>query len=154
MDTPGLVIPAQQHKRESAKTRVGNDATTMYKDRRRHAADALEAWESLHANDIVALTLPVGTAGFLDSEFRSIAREVVRRASKRELPVVLVFTKMDLVQTRRQKELYTSFRTDVERLGLPVAASFETSVLEGTGLVDLKDFLRGYAKPGACPNQD
>lgn len=151
MDTPGLVIPQHIHKiehRQQQQGAGGGSASVFYKDRRRNAADALEAWESLHVNDVVALTLPVGTGGFLDSEFRSIAREVVRRASKRELPVVLVFTKMDLVQTRRQKELYTAFRTDVERLALPVAACFETSVVEGTGLVDLKDFLRGYGKPG------
>ncbi|ORC91832.1 small GTP-binding protein [Trypanosoma theileri] len=129
LDTPGVVI-------------VNGE-----KDRRRHAAPSARAWDALMVTDVVLLTIPAGL-GFVEPEQKRIAREVVHRASLRKMPVILVITMMDKVQTPKHRELYFSMRTDFESLSLPIAASHETSVKGGTGLVELKDFLCRYASPG------
>lgn len=114
------------------------------KDRRRHADAALKAWDSLFTAEVVCLTLPAGL-GFVEPEAKSIAKEVVRRAAQRDLPVVLAVTKMDKVQTSRQREMYFAMRTDLETLNLCFAQCIETSVKDSQGLVELKDFLCRYA---------
>ncbi|RNF10027.1 putative small GTP-binding protein [Trypanosoma rangeli] len=129
LDTPGVVM-------------VNSD-----KDRRRHAAPSARAWDALMVTDLVVLTLPAGL-GFVEPEQKAVAREVVHRASLRKLPVVLVITMMDKVQTLKHRELYFSMRTDFESMCLPIAATHETSVKGGSGLLELKDFLCRYATPG------
>ncbi|KPI89254.1 hypothetical protein ABL78_1587 [Leptomonas seymouri] len=115
--------------------------------RRMFASGTAKAYDSLFVSDLVVLTLPVGV-GFVEKEHKVIATEVVRRAAGRDLPVVLAMTMMDRVQTPRHRELYFALRTDLESLGLPMAATHEVSVKSGTGLVELKDCMCQYAKPG------
>ncbi|KEG10389.1 small GTP-binding protein [Trypanosoma grayi] len=128
-DTPGIIIINSE------------------KDRRRHAAPSARAWDALMVTDLVVLTLPAGL-GFVEPEQKTIAREVVRRASLRKMPVVLAITMMDKVQTPKHRELYFSMRTDFESMCLPIAEVNETSVKGGSGLVELKDLLCRYAVPG------
>ncbi|KAG5500108.1 hypothetical protein JIQ42_04443 [Leishmania sp. Namibia] len=130
LDTPGIVP------RDTQRTR------------RRFASGTAKAYDALFVADLVVLTLPVGV-GFVEKEHKVIATEVVRRAAGRELPVVIAMTMMDKVQTPRHRELYFALRTDLEALGLPTAATHEVSVKGGSGLVELKDCLCQYAKPGA-----
>lgn len=129
LDTPGVVVMRSE------------------KDRRRHAAAALRAWEALFVVDLVVLTLPVGL-GFVEDEHKRVAREVVHRAAARQLPVILVLTMMDKIQTPRHRELYFAMRADLESMALPFAMTHEVSVKGGSGLVDLKDCFCQYAKPG------
>lgn len=117
------------------------------RDRKRHAAAALLAWETLFAADLVVATLAAGL-GFVEPEHKSILRDVVRRAAQRQLPVVVAITKMDKVQTPRQREMYFSMRSDLEATGVRVARFHETSVKDSKGLVELKDLLCRYATPG------
>ena len=129
LDTPGIVP------RDTLRTR------------RKFASGTAKAYDSIFVSDLVVLTLPVGV-GFVEKEHKIIAAEVVRRAAGRDLPVVLAMTMMDKVQTPRHRELYFALRTDLESMGLPMAATHEVSVKGGTGLVELKDCLCQYAKPG------
>ncbi|ESS69265.1 small GTP-binding protein [Trypanosoma cruzi Dm28c] len=129
LDTPGVVI-------------INSD-----KDRRRHAAPSARAWDALMVTELVLLTIPAGL-GFVEPEQKAVAREVVHRASLRKMPVVLVITMMDKVQTPKHRELYFSMRTDFESMCLPIAAVHETSVKGCGGLLELKDFLCRYATPG------
>nr|CCC94662.1 conserved hypothetical protein [Trypanosoma congolense IL3000] len=129
LDTPGVVICNGE------------------KDRRRHATPVARTWDAFTVTDLVLLTLPAGL-GFVEPEQKTVAREVVRRASLRRMPVVLVVTMMDKVQTPRHRELYFAMRTDLESMRLPIACVSETSVKGGTGLVELKDLLCRYASPG------
>ncbi|KPA79444.1 putative mitochondrial hypothetical protein [Leptomonas pyrrhocoris] len=129
LDTPGIVP------RDTKRTRP------------KFASGTAKAYDSVFVSDLVVLTLPVGV-GFVEKEHKVIAAEVVRRAAGRDLPVVLAMTMMDKVQTPRHRELYFALRTDLESLGLPMAATHEVSVKGGTGLVELKDCLCQYAKPG------
>lgn len=129
LDTPGAVIVQNQ------------------RDRRRFAESTSRAWDALFVADLAVLTLPVGL-GFVEAEYKRVAREVVRRAAARDLPVVLAMTMMDRVQSPRHRELYFSLRTDLESMNLPVALTHETSVKGATGLVELKDILCRYARPG------
>ncbi|CBH16924.1 small GTP-binding protein domain containing protein, putative [Trypanosoma equiperdum] len=129
LDTPGIVICNGE------------------KDRRRHAAPVARTWDAFTVTDLVMLTLPAGL-GFVEPEQKTVAREVVHRASLRKMPVVLVITMMDRVQTPRHRELYFAMRTDLESLCLPIACVSETSVKGGNGLVELKDLLCRYASPG------
>ncbi|KAK7200411.1 GTPase-like protein [Novymonas esmeraldas] len=115
--------------------------------RRKFASGTAKAYDALFVADLVVLALPVGL-GFVEKEHKTVATEVVRRAAGRELPVVLAMTMMDKVQTPRHRELYFALRTDLESLGLPVAATYEVSVKGGSGLVELKDHLCQYATPG------
>jgi GTPase len=115
--------------------------------RRKFASGTAKAYDSLFVSELVVLTLPVGV-GFVEKEHKVVAAEVVRRAAGRDLPVVLAMTMMDKVQTPRHRELYFALRTDLESMGLPIAATHEVSVKGGTGLVELKDCLCQYAKPG------
>ncbi|EPY36614.1 hypothetical protein STCU_00493 [Strigomonas culicis] len=54
---------------------------------------------------------------------------------------------MDKVQSPKHRELYFSLRTDLEAMGLPLAATHEVSVKGASGLVELKDCLCQYAVP-------
>ncbi|CAJ1026299.1 Ferrous iron transport protein B/50S ribosome-binding GTPase, putative [Leishmania lindenbergi] len=130
LDTPGIVP------RDTQRTR------------RKFASGTAKAYDALFVADLVVLALPVGV-GFVEKEHKVVAREVVRRAAGRELPVVIAMTMMDKVQTPRHRELYFAMRTDLEFLGLPTAATHEVSVKGGSGLVELKDCLCQYARPGA-----
>lgn len=116
--------------------------------RRKFATGTAKAYDALFVCDLVVLALPVGV-GFVEKEHKVVATEVVRRAAGRDLPVVLAMTMMDKVQTPRHRELYFALRTDLEAMGLPTAATHEVSVKGGSGLVELKDCLCQYAKPGA-----
>lgn len=129
LDTPGVVV-------------INNDA-----DRKRHASSSARTWDSFYVADLVLLALPAGL-GFVDPEHKRISREVVQRAAARDLPVVLAVTMMDRVQTPKHREFYFAMRTDFESMGLPLTATQEVSVKDGSGLVALKDFLCGYATPG------
>ena len=128
LDTPGLMQPSTST------------------DKRQAVEASRAAWESIFAAELVVLVLPAGL-GFLDREFKAIAKEVSFRATRRELPLVLAISKMDKVQTSTHKQLYFSLRTDIESLGLQVARTMETSTKDSSGLVELKDVLCTYAKP-------
>lgn len=117
------------------------------RDRKRHAEAALKAWDSIFSADLVVLTLNAGL-GFLDPEHKSIAREVGRRASQRQLPLVLAVTMMDKVQTPRQRDMYFSLRSEIESSGLRFSATHETTTKDSKGLVELKDTLCTFARPG------
>jgi GTPase len=117
------------------------------KDRKRHAESALKSWDSIFSADVVVLTLSVGL-GFLEPEHKSIAREISRRADQRSLPLLLAITMMDKVQTPRQRDLYFSFRSDIESCGLRFAATHETTTKDSKGLVELKDTLSTFAVKG------
>lgn len=117
------------------------------RDRAMFATSSARAWDSIFVADLVVLTLPAGL-GFVETSHKRVAREVVARAAARDLPVVLAVTMMDRVQTPRHRELYISMRTDLEGMQLPLVGTQEVSVKGGSGLVELKDFLCRYAKPG------
>ncbi|EPY43799.1 GTP-binding protein Era [Angomonas deanei] len=129
VDTPGIVLINSEN------------------DRRRHGTHSSKAYDSLFVCDVAVLTLPAGL-GFVEPEYKHIAREVVRRAMAREMPVLLAITMMDKVQSPKHRELYFALRTDLESLRLPFAVVNETSVKGATGLVEMKDHLCRYAKPG------
>jgi GTPase len=129
LDTPGLV------------------QVRAAKDRKRHAEAALKAWDSIFSADLVVLTLGAGL-GLLEPEHKSIAKEVERRAMQRGLPLVLAITMMDKVQTPRQRDMYCSLRSEIEGCGLRFTATHETTTKDSKGLVELKDTLCTFAKPG------
>lgn len=115
------------------------------------SGDSARALDAIFSVDLVVLTLPVGL-GFVEDEHKKIALEVSQRSEARELPLVLVLTMMDKIQTPRHKEMYFSMRTDLESIALPgIVATEEVSVKGGTGLVSLKDALCTYARPGPWP---
>jgi GTP-binding protein Era len=129
LDTPGLM------------------QVTGSKDKRPGVEASRAAWDSIFAAEAVVLALAAGL-GSLDREQKAIAKEVAFRASRRQIPLFIVITKMDKVQTPNQKKLYFSLRTDLESLNLdPVAKTMETSAKDSGGLVELKDVLCTYAKP-------
>lgn len=129
LDTPGVVVRRTQ------------------KMRRRFASGSAKAYDAVFVSDVVLLTLPVGV-GFVEKEYKVIAEQVAARAAAREVPLLLVLTMMDKVQTPRHRELYFAMRADLESLRLPVSSTHEVSVKGGAGLVELKDSLCCYAKPG------
>lgn len=131
------------------------DTPGVFVSRKRHSAKDLRwfggksAWalDTLFSVDLALLTLPVGL-GFVEDEHKKVALEVAERAEARELPLVLALTMMDKVQTPRHKEMYLSFRTDLESLSLSFDAIHEVSVKGGSGLVGLKDSLCTFSQPG------
>ncbi|CCW70864.1 unnamed protein product [Phytomonas sp. Hart1] len=129
LDTPGVVMINSQQ------------------DRKRHGVSSGKAWDSIFCADLVVLVLPIGL-GFVETEHKRIAREVVQRAASRDLPIVLALTMMDRMQTPKHRELYFSMRADLESMNLPISATHEVSVKDGKGLVELKDCLSQYAVQG------
>jgi GTP-binding protein Era len=104
------------------------------------------SWDAILTADVAVVTIAAGL-GFVEKEHKAVVIEIARRAAARELPLILAMTKMDKVQTPRQKELYFAMRTDMESLGIPFASTCESSVKDAKGLVDLKDQLCALGRP-------
>lgn len=130
LDTPGLM------------------QSSSSKDKRPGVEASRAAWDSIFAAECVVLALPAGL-GFLDREQKALTKEVAFRASRRKIPLLIIITKMDKVQTPSQKRMYFAMRTDLEGLniGPSVAKTMETSAKDSSGLIELKDVLCTYAKP-------
>ena len=147
LDTPGIFV------RDSAVRRGGAGVDTKSTKgfgpnmHARQLPMTLAAWDSLFCANVVALTLPVGL-GFLDGRRKELVREVKKRCAMRELPVVLVMTKIDLVVSEKQQMLYRHLRADIDTMRVPFADTFEVSSNLTKGLVDLKDALASFAAPG------
>lgn len=131
LDTPGIFVARRKQSERSARWFGGGSA---------------KALDAIFAADAVVLVLPAGL-GFVEDEYKKIAAEVAQRAEAREIPLVLVISMMDRVQTPRHREMYVSLRTDLDSMCLPLSATHEVSVKGGTGLVELKDGLCTFAYP-------
>lgn len=136
IDTPGMFVPGG-FAANRAKHRY--DATTAY-----------AAFDSLMAADVALLCLN-GSERHIEPDDVGIARKVRDMCARREVPLVLAVTKMDLVNrvSLQGQQRYRHFRTSVANTGIEFVNTFETSAKSFSGVLEVKDFVSLYGKPGS-----
>ena len=167
VDTPGI------EPLRSRKATVAGGATERTK--RDPSAGNAVAMDALLVCDAAILVLQAGL-GFVEPHHKQVAAHVVAAARARRRPLLLCVNKIDVaLKSPYQKQLYRRMRADLDvafpatdapttgrptdgedaaaassapTASGPFAGVFETSATKFTGIVDLKDELLCYARPG------
>jgi GTPase len=135
IDTPGMFVP-----RRTAANPVKFDAP---------AASAYEAFDSLMRADVAIFAFCADNRQ-IDPDDVGILRKVRDMCVRRDMPLALAITKYDLVKNKGDlaQKRYMHLRDRIDEVGVDFADSFETSAKTFFGIVELKDFISRYAKPG------
>ena len=112
------------------------------------SASSQVAWDSLQGCDVCLAVFP--GAEMVIPKIKSFLGSVVRRCAQYEVPCMLAVSKIDKVyKSPFRKENHFHLRNSLELWRLPIQTVLEVSAKNFTGVVDLKDNLARYAKPGA-----
>ena len=135
IDTPGMFVP-----RRTAANPVKFAAP---------AATAYEAFDSLMRADVAIFAFCADNRQ-IDPDDVGILRKVRDMCVRRDMPMALAITKYDLVRNKGNlvQKRYNHLRDRIDEAGVSFADSFETSAKTFYGVVELKDFIARYAKPG------